>query len=53
MTSGMAITNKILGDAIGIPNSDLVLRALLSGDLIAFTQYAFGVVRPGILFKNN
>ena len=47
------MTNKILGDAIGIRNSDLVLRALLSGDLMAFTQYAFGVVRPGILFKNN
>ena len=27
---------------------DLVLQALLAEDLTAFTEFAFGVVRPGI-----
>jgi hypothetical protein len=32
---------------------DLALQALLADDLMAFTEFAFGVVRPGILFKPN
>jgi predicted phage terminase large subunit-like protein len=31
----------------------LALQALLAQDLMAFTRYAFGVVRPGIPFKPN
>ena len=33
--------------------SEVVLRALLANDLMAFTEFAFGVVRPGLLFKPN
>ena len=32
---------------------DVALQALLADDLMAFTEFAFGVVRPGILFKPN
>src|SRR5262245_15415589 len=32
---------------------NVVLQALLAEDLTAFTEFAFGVVRPGILFKPN
>jgi hypothetical protein len=32
---------------------DVVMQALLAEDLMAFTEFAFGVVRPGILFKPN
>src|ERR1700724_1789290 len=35
------------------PRPDVVLQALLAHDLMAFTEFAFGVVRPGILFKPN
>jgi hypothetical protein len=35
------------------PSPDVVLQALLADDLMAFTEFAFGVVRPGILFKPN
>ena len=35
------------------PSSDVVLQALLAHDLTAFTEFAFGVVRPGVLFKPN
>ena len=35
------------------PSPDIVLQALLAHDLMAFTEFAFGVVRPGILFKPN
>src|SRR5262245_63595527 len=31
----------------------VVLQALLATDLASFTEFAFGVVRPGILFKPN
>jgi hypothetical protein len=31
----------------------VVLQALLAQDFNAFTQYAFGVVRPGVVFKPN
>ena len=32
---------------------EVVLQALLANNLTSFTQYAFGVVRPGIIFKPN
>ena len=35
------------------PNPDLVFRSLLANDLTAFTEFAFGVVRPGIPLKSN
>ena len=31
----------------------LVLQALFAKDLTAFTEFAFGVVRPGVPFKPN
>src|SRR5467141_4886980 len=31
----------------------VVLQALLANNLTSFTEFAFGVVRPGILFKPN
>src|SRR3974377_545361 len=31
----------------------LALQALLAKDLMAFTEFAFGVVRPGVLLKRN
>ena len=31
----------------------LVLRAMLALDFMAFTEFAFGVVRPNTLFKPN
>jgi predicted phage terminase large subunit-like protein len=31
----------------------LVLQALLASNLTSFTEFAFGVVRPGVLFKPN
>ena len=37
---------------IGLP-SEFVLKTLLAHDLMAFTQFAFGVVRPGIPYKSN
>jgi predicted phage terminase large subunit-like protein len=39
--------------AIEDSSPDVVLRALLATDLMAFTEFAFGVVRPGIPFKSN
>src|SRR5580704_1075599 len=35
------------------PSPDVVLQALLADDLMAFTEFTFGVVRPGIPFKPN
>lgn len=35
------------------PNAEVALRALLAHDLTAFTQFAFGVVRPEVEFKPN
>jgi hypothetical protein len=32
---------------------DIALQALLAHDLMAFTEFAFSVVRPGIQFKPN
>jgi len=31
----------------------VVFRAVLAENLMAFTEYAFGVVRPGVSFKSN
>ncbi len=35
------------------PTPEAALKALLAHDLMAFTEYAFGVVRPGIRYKPN
>jgi hypothetical protein len=35
------------------PSPGVVLQALLADDLMAFTEFALGVVRPGIQFKPN
>jgi len=34
-------------------NNELALQALLEKDLMAFTEFAFGVVRPGVPLKRN
>ena len=34
-------------------NPELALQALLEMDLMAFTEFAFSVVRPGVLLKRN
>jgi hypothetical protein len=39
--------------AIGTDVSHNVLQALLAEDLMAFTEFAFGVARPGIQFRRN
>jgi predicted phage terminase large subunit-like protein len=41
-----------LGPAADYP-PQVVLQALLATDLTSFTEFAFGVVRPGIPFKPN
>jgi predicted phage terminase large subunit-like protein len=35
------------------PCPDVALRALLAEDFMSFTEFAFGVVRPGIQYKPN
>ena len=35
------------------PSPGVVLQALFADDLMAFTEFAFGVMRPGIPFKPN
>ena len=46
--------SEAMSDATGAEVSpELVLQALLAEDLTAFTEFAFGVVRPGIPFKPN
>jgi predicted phage terminase large subunit-like protein len=37
----------------GDPSPELALQALLERDLTAFTEFAFGVVRPGVPLKRN
>jgi len=45
---------KIMTTTTGVEISPhLALQALLAKDLMAFTEFAFGVVRPGVLFKPN
>jgi hypothetical protein len=40
-----------MSGATGVEISpDFVLQALLAEDLTGFTEFAFGVVRPGITF---
>jgi predicted phage terminase large subunit-like protein len=42
-------------DPHGLPDYPLqiVFQAALAENLMAFTEYAFGVVRPGVAFKSN
>src|SRR5688572_6553411 len=35
------------------PDYDLLYRALLARDLMAFLEFVFSVVRPGIAFRPN
>ena len=43
-----------MSGATGVEISpDFVLQALLAEDLTGFTEFAFGVVRPGLTFKPN
>jgi predicted phage terminase large subunit-like protein len=44
--------NPDTGRFAGYP-PQVVLQALLAENLTSFTEFAFGVVRPGILFKPN
>jgi predicted phage terminase large subunit-like protein len=39
--------------ALGHPPPQLLFRALLEEHLMSFTQFAFGVIRPGIPFRPN
>ena len=46
--------SEAMSGATGVEISpDFVLQALLAEDLTGFTEFAFGVVRPGITFKPN
>jgi predicted phage terminase large subunit-like protein len=47
----MAHTETTDAEALHPPH--LVFQALLAHDLLAFTEFAFGVVRPGLTFKAN
>jgi predicted phage terminase large subunit-like protein len=54
----MRPTNPTKGDDMTLDttldlNPGLVFQSLLANDLMAFTEFAFGVVRPGIPFKPN
>src|SRR5262249_48050781 len=35
------------------PTRHMLFRAMLSEHLMSFTEFAFGVVRPGVRFKSN
>src|SRR5215470_12437944 len=48
----MQITDAGAGRFADYP-PHLVLQAVLATDLTSFTEFAFGVVRPGILFRPN
>jgi predicted phage terminase large subunit-like protein len=53
-TQGKCLMRTALAaDSLTDPSPDLVLQALLVQDLMGFTEFAFGVVRPGISFKPN
>jgi predicted phage terminase large subunit-like protein len=54
----MRPTNPTKGDDMTLDttldlNPGLVFQSLLANDLMAFTEFAFGVVRPGIPLKSN
>jgi hypothetical protein len=44
-----------LDDADPLPDfpPHVVFQAILTENLMAFTEFAFGVVRPGVPFKSN
>ena len=47
-------TSDAMTQAIGADiNPNVALQALFVENLMAFTEFAFRVVRPGILFKPN
>src|SRR5262245_44102475 len=50
------LTDWVMRDhlaALTHPPPDLVFQALLAQNLMAFTEFAFSVVRPGVSFKPN
>jgi predicted phage terminase large subunit-like protein len=47
------VRTTLAADSLTDPPPHLVLQALLAQDLMAFTAFAFGVVRPEITFKPN
>src|SRR6266481_7464632 len=49
----MAMRDHLAADLLTDPPPHLVFQALLAQNLMAFTEFAFSVVRPGISFKPN
>ena len=49
----MAHIGKADAEPLARHPPNLVFQALLAHDLIAFTEFAFGAVRPGLAFKAN
>ena len=47
------MTHQPNAQAIANPSAALVLQAILTTDLMAFIEYAFGVVRPGVKLERN
>jgi hypothetical protein len=45
--------DPLAADLLTDPPPRLVFQALLAQNLMAFTEFAFSVVRPGISFKPN
>ena len=35
------------------PSRQMLFRAMLSEHLMSFTEFAFGVIRPGVRFQSN
>jgi hypothetical protein len=51
--SKWVMRDHLVADLLIDPPPHLVFQALLPQNLMAFTEFAFGVVRPGISFKPN
>ena len=51
--SKCVMRDPLAADLLTDPPPHLVLQALLAQNLMAFTEFAFGVVRPGIPFNPN
>jgi hypothetical protein len=52
-TAGIGYREKVDADRLPHYPDRVVLRALLAQDLNAFSEFAFSVVRPGIVFRRN
>lgn len=51
--SKCVMRDPLAADLLTDPPPHLVFQALLAQNLMAFTAFAFGVVRPGIPFNPN